>query len=114
MIIEPGRFISGPSVRLETEITNIYNNNIVVNCSVYNSAMDTFVAHVRLLIEGEKRGGEAYTVKGCTPCSMDVFRYRVYLADPKIGDKVVFLNAGAYIYSTDFCNLDKLDTIVVD
>lgn len=114
MIIEPGRFIAAPCIRLETEIKNIYSNNIIVNCSVYNSAMDTFVAHIRLLVEGEVEGGEAYTIKGITPDSMDVFRYRVFLKNPKVGDKIVFLNAGAYTYATDFCSLEKLETVVVD
>lgn len=121
MIIEPGRFIAAPSVTLEAEIKNIYDNNIIINCSVYNSCMDTFVSHIRLLVESElkedkfKSGkGEAYTIKGCTPCSMDLFRYRVFLDSPKIGDRIVFLNAGAYNFSTDFCELKKLETVIVD
>ena len=45
---------------------------------------------------------------------MDLFRYRVFLKDPKVGDKIVFLNAGAYNFATDFCGLKKLETVVVD
>ena len=114
MIVEPGRFIAGPGIKLETEIVNIYNNNIVINCSVFNSAMDTFVADIRLLVDCELKNGTPYVIKGCTPDSMDIFRYRVYLENPKKGDKIVFINAGAYTYSTDFCNLKKLETVVVD
>jgi len=121
IIIEPGRFIAAPPIKLEAEIKNIYENNIIINCSVYNSSMDTFISHIRLLVERElkedkfKSGkGKAYTLKGCTPCSMDLFRYRVFLDNPKIGDKIVFLNAGAYNFSTDFCGLKKLDTVFVD
>jgi ornithine decarboxylase len=114
MIIEPGRFIAAPSVKLETTITNIYDNTIIVNCSVYNSAMDTFVAHIRLLVEGELEKGISYTLKGSTPCSMDIFRYSVFLDNPKVGDRIVFSNAGAYNFATDFCNLKKLRTIIVD
>lgn len=114
MIMEPGRFIAGPSIRLEVEITNIYDNNIVINCSVYNSAMDTFVVPMRLLVENEKDSGEAYTIKGCTHDSMDVFRYRVYLDNPKIGDKITFVNAGAYTYYADIFNLEKLETVIVE
>jgi len=109
MIIEPGRFLAGPAMKLECYIKNIYNNNIIVDCSVYNSAMDTFVAHVRMKVEGELEKGDAYTIKGSTPDSMDIIRYRVYLKNPKIGDKITFLNAGAYTFSTDFCGLEKLD-----
>ena len=113
MIIEPGRFIAGPCIKLETYIKNIYNNNIVVDCSVYNSAMDTFVAHVRMNVENELESGDAYTIKGSTPDSMDILRYRVFLKKPKTGDKITFLNAGAYTFSTDFCRIEKLDIIIL-
>ena len=77
--------------------------------------MDTFVAHIRLKVKGElEEKGEAFTIKGCTPDSMDIFRYRVYLNRPNIGDKLVFINAGAYTYTTDFCNLPKLKVIIQD
>jgi len=85
-----------------------------VNCSVYNSAMDTFVASIKLEVEGELESGTAFTIKGQTPCSMDIFRYRVFLKNPKPGDKIVFLNAGAYNFASDFCSLRKLETVVVD
>lgn len=116
MLAEPGRFIAAPSVRLEARIINIYDNNIVVNCSVYNSAMDSFIVPIRLLVQGELREGQgkAYVIKGCTPCSLDIFRYRVYLNNPKIGDRIVFLNAGAYNFAADFCGLRKLKSIIVD
>ena len=116
LMIEPGRFIAGPAVELHTEIKNIYDNNIIVNCSVYNSAMDTFISHIRLLVKGELGDGkgEGYTIKGCTPCSMDIFRYRVFLDKPKIGDKLIFLNAGAYNFSTDFSGLDEMMTEVIE
>lgn len=116
MIIEPGRFIAAPCIKLETNIKNIYKDNIIVDASVYNAAMDTFIAHVRLEIDGElpEMQGEAYTVKGCTPDSMDILRYRVYLDKPKVGDKITFLNAGAYNFATDFCNLPRLPMIIVD
>ena len=114
MIIEPGRYVASSPVKLEANIKNIYDNNIIIDCSVYNSAMDTFVAHIRLLVEGELENGDAYTIKGCTPDSMDIFRYRVFLKNPKIGEKIIFLNAGAYTYATDFCNLPKLETVFED
>jgi len=49
-----------------------------------------------------------------TPCSMDLFRYKAYLDNPKVGDELVFLNAGAYNFTSDFCDLEKIETIVVD
>ncbi|MCH7902834.1 hypothetical protein IIC68_03715 [archaeon] len=39
---------------------------------------------------------------------------KVYMKDPKEGDKLVFLNAGAYNFSSDFCDLEKLETEVVE
>ncbi|MFW6013566.1 MAG: decarboxylase [Candidatus Nanoarchaeia archaeon] len=116
MIIEPGRFIAAPSVKLKTQIMNIIDDTIILGCSVYNGAMDTFVTNIRLEVENElsKEQGAAYTLKGKTPDSIDIFRYRVYLKKPQIKDEIVFLNAGAYTYSTDFCLLEPLPTLVVD
>ena len=114
MIIEPGRFIAAPSIKLECEVINVYDKNIIVNASVYNSAMDTFVAHIRLLAENEVEIGHCYTIKGFTPDSLDIFRYKVYFdKELKVGDKITFLNAGAYNYSSNYFNLDKVETEIV-
>ncbi len=116
MFIEPGRFIAAPAGKLVCYITGVYENNIIVNASVYNTDMDAILVPVKLLIEGEleKGSGRPYVVKGSTPCSMDLFRYRVYLDNPKVGDKIVFLNAGAYNFASDFCDLEKLETEIID
>jgi ornithine decarboxylase len=114
MIIEPGRFIAAPSIKLETEVVNVYDNNVIVDASVYNSAMDTFVANIRLLVEGEKEKGNCYTIKGITPDSLDIFRYKVYFdKEIKVGDKIVFLNAGAYNFSSGYFNLEKVETEII-
>jgi len=115
MIIEPGRFIAAPAVKLECEVINVYDNNVIVNASVYNAAMDTFVANIRLLVEDEVENSEfTYVVKGFTPDSLDIFRYKVcFDKELKIGDKIVFLNAGAYNYSSNYFNLDKVETEIV-
>ena len=116
MIIEPGRFICASAVKLVTKILRVYDNNIIVNASVYQGDTDTFVVPTKLLVEGElpKRHGQSYVIKGIIPCSMDIFRYRVYLKEPKTGDDIIFLNAGAYNFTTDFCDLEKLETEVVE
>lgn len=116
VMIEPGRFIAAPSVKLVTSILGIHDNNIIVNASVYNSDLDALIVPVKLLVEGELQKGEGqpYVIKGITPCSMDLFRYRVYLKDPKVGDNIVFLNAGAYNFTTDFCDLEEIETEVVE
>lgn len=112
MIVEPGRFIAAPAGKLVTKIIRIYNNNIIVNASVYNSDLDSLIVSVKLLVEGEG-SGTPYVIKGITPCSMDLFRYKVYLKDVKEGDEIVFLNAGAYNFSSDFCDLEKLDVEII-
>ena len=116
LVIEPGRFLSAPCIKLETTIKNLYENNIIIDTSIYNTAIDTFASHVRLKVENEleQKQGEPYTIKGSTPCSLDIFRYRVYLKNPKPGDKIIFLNAGAYNFKTDFCGLDEVPTSIVD
>ncbi len=114
MMIEPGRFIAAPAGKLVTEVLRVYDNNIVVNASVYNSDMDALIVPVKLLVEGEKDSGNAYCIKGNTPCSMDLFRYKVYLDSVEEGQELVFLNAGAYNFSSDFCGLEKLESEVVD
>lgn len=111
LIIEPGRAIAGPSGKLVTTIKNIVDENIFIDASVFNCAMDVLVANIKLLVDGEleegDKDGKAYVIKGLTPASEDIFRYRVYLKNPKVGDKLVFLNAGAYIYYTELFNLER-------
>jgi ornithine decarboxylase len=115
MVCEPGRPIAGPPVKLETWITSISGRNITVNASVYNSSLDTIIVPHKLLVEGElSEGGRSYVIKGCTPCSMDIFRYDVLLENPRVGDRITFLNAGAYNFHSSFCNLEKPRTVLVD
>lgn len=115
LMIEPGRFISAPSVKLITSIKQIHDNNIIVDASVYNTDMDALIVPVKLIVEGElqKGQGKAFVIKGITPCSLDLFRYRVYLENPKIDDKIIFENAGAYNFTTNFCDLEEIKTEIV-
>jgi len=114
LIIEPGRFIAAPSVKLESNIIAIQDNTCFLDVSVFNGMLDTIIANVKLIIENEIEKGTAYTLKGCTPDSSDILRYRVYLDNPKIGDKIVFLNCGAYTYSTNFCALEKIEEEIIE
>ncbi|MFP4645338.1 MAG: decarboxylase [Candidatus Woesearchaeota archaeon] len=116
LMVEPGRYIAAPAGKLRTRIMAKYENNIILNASVYNSDMDALIVPVKLLVEGELENGkgESYVLKGKTPCSMDLFRYKVFLDNPEIGDEIVFLNAGAYNFTTDFCNLETIETKVVE
>lgn len=112
LMIEPGRFIAAPAIRLETKILSIHGNTIIVDASVYNSDMDALIVPVKLLVDGEltSKEGKPFIIKGITPCSLDLFRYRVYLVNPKKGDTITFLNAGAYNFASEFCDLEKIET----
>lgn len=113
--IEPGRFLAAPCIKLEAEIIQTYENTIIINTTIYNSALDTVLTNTKMLIEEELKDGEAgndYLIKGNSPTRDDIFRYKVKLANPKVGDKITFINAGAYNYSTDFFGYKKLKTII--
>jgi ornithine decarboxylase len=114
LFVEPGRFIAAPAGKLKTKIIAMYEDNIIVDASVYNSDMDAILVPVKLLVEGEFLKGKSYVIKGSTPCSLDLFRYRVYLENPKVGDVITFLNAGAYNFASDFCDLEKIKTEITD
>jgi len=112
--IEPGRFLAAPCVKLEVEIIQKYENNLIVNTSIYNCALDTILTGTKMLVEGElseSEDGESFLIKGNSPTRDDIFRYKVKLkSNIKVGDKIIFLNAGAYNYATDFFGYKKLET----
>jgi ornithine decarboxylase len=122
LMVEPGRFIAGSAGKLITEVIGIHENNIIVNASVYNTNLDALIVPVKLCVKDEYSKEEAqnnkdiksYTIKGSTPCSFDLFRYRVYLKEVNVGDELIFVNAGAYNFTTDFCDLEKLETKIVE
>lgn len=113
LIIEPGRYIAAPAGQLHTKIIAIHDTTIIVDASVYNSDMDALIVPVKLRVQGEQKKGTAYSIKGLTPCSLDLFRYKVYLNGPRLGDIITFLEAGAYNFTTNFVNLHELQTQVV-
>ena len=115
--IEPGRFIAAPAVILETEIIQVYDNNLIINTTIYNCALDTVITHSKLLVEGEleeSEDGKYFLIKGNSPTRDDIFRYKVKMKNPRVGDRITFLNAGAYNYTTDFFGYKKLETVVRD
>lgn len=115
--IEPGRFLAAPCIKLETEIIQLYDNKIILNTTIYNCALDTILTGTKMLVEeelGDEDEGEDYLIKGNSPTRDDIFRYKVKLKNPQVGDKIVFLNAGAYNYSTDFFGYKKLRTEILE
>ncbi|MAG28343.1 decarboxylase [Candidatus Pacearchaeota archaeon] len=113
--IEPGRFLAAPAIKLQAQVIQIHDNTLVLDCSIYNSALDTIITSIRLLVENElpENEGKSYLIKGNTPARDDIFRYKACLPKTKIGDTITFLNAGAYNYKTDFCHVQKLPTEIV-
>ncbi len=115
--IEPGRFFAAPCVKLQAEIIQIQGTNLIINTTIYNCALDNILTGTKMLVEGEledKEQGDFYLIKGNSPTRDDIFRYKVKLKNPKVGDKIIFLNAGAYNYTTDFFGYKKLGTEVVE
>ena len=115
-VIEPGRFLAAPCITLETEIIQKYENNMVINTTIYNCAVDNVLTGTKMLVKGElQEGGKEFLIKGNSPTRDDIFRYKVRLKEnTKVGDKIIFLNAGAYNYTTDFFGYKKLETGVVE
>lgn len=114
LILEPGRYIAAPAVKLETRVVNAYGRNLVVDASIYNASMDTFLFNIRLPVEGETERGHRYLVKGRSPDSLDIFRYKVFFDQEKrVGNHIVFLNAGAYNFHTEFSDLPRIPTVIV-
>ena len=116
-IIEPGRFLAAPPIKLITEIIQIQDNNIIINTTIYNCSLDNILAGTKMLVKEElqeDQEGNYYLIKGNSPTRDDIFRYKVKLSNPKIGDKIIFLNAGAYNYTTDFFGYKKLETRILD
>ncbi|MDW8035140.1 MAG: decarboxylase [Candidatus Korarchaeum sp.] len=116
LMMEPGRFIASPSVVLEAEVLNVYDGNVILDCSIFNAYIDTYLLNVRLPVLGEvEMEGYRYLLKGRSPDWLDIFRYSVYLdRELKPGDKVIFLNAGAYNFHTEFNDMPKLRTEIVE
>lgn len=118
--IEPGRFLAGPCVKLVAEIIQVQGNTLVVNTTIYQCALDTVITGTKMLIEGEEeddiRDSRHYLIKGNSPTRDDIFRYKVMLPrkEANYGKKIVFLNAGAYNYTTDFFGYHKLKTEIVE
>jgi ornithine decarboxylase len=119
MVIEPGRYIAAPAGELHTKILSIHEDTIIVDASVYNGDLDALIVPVKLRVKGEiddeevaKHSAKRYIIKGVTPCSLDIFRYRVFLEEKKTGDTLVFLNAGAYNFASDFCSQRPLKVLI--
>jgi ornithine decarboxylase len=116
-IIEPGRFIAAPPIKLHANIIQIQNPNIILNTTIYNCALDNILTETKMLVEkeiSEEERGQYYLLKGNSPTRDDIFRYKVkFKFTPEVGGQITFLNAGAYNYTTDFFGYKKLETKII-
>ena len=123
-IIEPGRFLAAPCVKLKTKIIQVQNKNLILNTTIYNCALDNILTGTKMLVEQEISEPTTdnrqpttegyYLIKGNSPTRDDIFRYKIKLNNPKVGDIITFLNAGAYNYTTDFFGYKKLETKIIE
>jgi len=113
-IIEPGRFIAAPCIRLLVKIIQKQRNVLIINTTIYNCALDNILTGTKMLVLEEKSEDEegiSFLIKGNSPTRDDIFRYNVKLnKNITVGDEITFENAGAYNYTTDFFGYKKLDT----
>ena len=116
VIIEPGRFIVGPACSLVAKVELIDRENAVLNCSVYNVHIDTIIADLILPCRALVSTGpiKAYRLLGSSLCNLDVFDHNAKLPAIGPGDFVVFDNAGAYNFSSDFGSGSGITTYIVD
>ena len=55
-----------------------------------------------------------YHIRGKNPDSLDFFSKNIKLPKMKIGDYLIFQNAGAYNFSSDFLHFKKPNVLVVN
>jgi len=123
-VFEPGRKLVAEVVTLVTKVTQtktfLKEKVAILNCSLYNGALDTLIVGLYLPVEkigfkpNEKNFElESYFIRGCTPDSLDVFSKGVKLPSLNNDDFLAFLYAGAYSFSSDFISLKKPTYILI-
>lgn len=116
VIAEPGRYIVGPACSLVGRVELVSGYDAVLNCSVYDTHIDTIIANIILparTIENKGKKHE-YRLLGSSLCSLDVFNEHAKLEELREGDFVVLDNAGAYNFSSEFCTGSGIETHIID
>jgi len=116
-IFEPGRKVVGESITLIGKVIHVKEFKktkvAILNCSVYNSSLDTLIVDLFLPVdkikEDNKKPLQEYVLRGSTPDSLDIFNKKVKLAELNPGDYLAFFHAGAYSLWSDFISLKKPD-----
>lgn len=92
---------------------------LIVDASTYNSSMDTMLVGLELFCEAilynnrDIKANKTYTIRGRSPCSLDILRRDVSLPEIMVGDYILFMNAGAYNFSSNFVNMEKPKTLIL-
>ncbi|MFC1690655.1 diaminopimelate decarboxylase family protein [Nanoarchaeota archaeon] len=118
VIIEPGRSIAADAFVLLTKVLvekkgNEENKIIILNTSTYISSVDTMLAGIELpviptkIMAEENKEKKSHHIRGCTLDPIDIFRDKVFLPEIKTHQSLIFLNIGAYVFSTDLYDLEK-------
>lgn len=115
LIVEPGRYIVGKGSELVTSVKAIKKlgkrNIAFVDASVYNTIPDILFVGLKVRSCSAGTGKTLYEIRGCTPDSLDVFAHqRMGKLSPK--DQIIFQNAGAYNFSSDFLSLRKPRSVI--
>ncbi len=127
MLLEPGRIIGGDAAYFVTRVNDIKERNghrfIGVNASSVQFPRplmypDSARHPVVILREGRQLDpdtGILGSIYGCSTYSRDYFTRDQHLPSPRIGDLVVFGNAGAYSSSmfTQFLGFQKPEEIFI-
>jgi len=115
LIIEPGRFLVGPTGFLAAKVTNLHSSSTlegaVVNASLFATFNDRFLSKMTFQppIFGNQTGTKKYFIRGSSPASVDFFGIYENLPTLKIGDIIVFSMLGAYASSmgSDFSGVTR-------
>ncbi|MFZ5628270.1 MAG: type III PLP-dependent enzyme [Spirochaetota bacterium] len=106
LIVEPGRFISGSAGVLASKIIGVARREktwAFMDCGVFTGMMETIDGITYpMLFSGT---GEKETAMLCGPSCDSVDKmYETQIPQPKTGDKILFLSAGAYtsVYASEF------------
>jgi diaminopimelate decarboxylase len=114
IIIEPGRAIAATPCMLITRVALLNGTDAILDASLYNTHIDSIITGINLpcrsLNSGDKRN---YRLLGSSLCNLDVFAKEAKLPELDEGDIMIFDNAGAYNFSSDFTPGEGVKIFVV-
>ena len=121
-IVEPGRFLVGPTGFLIAQITNLQSSptleGAVVNASLFATFNDRFLSKMTFQppILSDKTGDKKYFIRGSSPASIDFFGIYENLTPLKIGSTVIFGMVGAYASSmgSDFSGVVRPSEYILE